>query len=115
MVSSGIMAGREIYSAIQFAALNFVGHRRSGCKCLAEQRPNVVLLQNTYREAGKFFGVETRVVAYKNPGLIGFAFDVFGNRGDRKTYACECEIVRDQATPAGSSKLDRRSNHGRVF
>jgi hypothetical protein len=115
VVRGGIMAGGEVDGAIEFAALNFVSDGGSGSKSFAEQGADVVLLENVDGERGKFFRVEAGVVGDEDGGIFGFGIDVPGDSGDGEADGVDGEIVGDDAAPAGSSKLDRRRVHGRVF
>ena len=59
MILRGIMAGGEVDRAVEFAAHDFAGDRGVGVKVSAEQRANVMLLQDIDGELRKLFGIET--------------------------------------------------------
>ena len=95
VILRGIVAGGEIDGAVEFAAHDFERDGGRGREGFAEKRSNAVVLQNVHGELREFFGVEARVVADQNRGILGLGVHVLRDGGNREADVRECEIVGD--------------------
>ena len=103
MVLGGVVAGGEVDGAIDFGALDFVCDGRSRSESFAEERLNLVLLEDIDRELREFLGVKARVVADEDGGVFLCVVDVTGDAGDG-------EVDGDGVMAEYSSAETRRKN-----
>lgn len=111
MIGRGVVAGGEVDGAVQFGAHDFVGDGGSGSKRIAEQSTDAVLLEDIDSQLREFLRVEACVIADENGGIFLPRGEVASDGGHDQADVGKCEIIGDEAAPAGSTKLDGRNGH----
>ncbi len=106
MVLGGVVAGGEIDGAVDFCALDFISDGWSRRKRFAEKSFDFVLLQDIDGELRKFFGIETRVVADEDRGILLGVVDVTSDGGHGESHVGKRKVVGDEAAPAGGAEFD---------
>ena len=106
MILGRVVAGSEVDSSVELGAHDFVGDGGSGRERFTEERFDFVLLEDVDGELGKLFGVEARIVAHEDSGILLGVVDVAGDGGHGESHVGEGEVVGDEAAPAGSAEFD---------
>lgn len=111
VIGGRIVAGSDVYSALQFAAQNLESDCGSRGWPAAKKDLATLLFEDVGGGAGKFLGKKARIIADENGGLFVASANVPGDGGGGDAHTLEGEIFSDDAAPSGGAEVNRAGSH----